>query len=129
MTEKFNERSAMKLKDETGIYTWTASRCLDIEALLELGSIGAGHAATSLSEILQQPIWIDVPKIHTLPPHLIPKFYERHDKPTTAIYMQLSGESECDILLLFEKEEAIFSHIHSQVPKPNHSYVFSEVHI
>ncbi|MCW4015382.1 MAG: chemotaxis protein CheC [Candidatus Bathyarchaeota archaeon] len=79
---------------------------IDLEIFLELGSIGAGNAATSLSEIFQEQISIQVPKIHTLPPHLVPKFYEKHDVPTTAIYMQLTGEADCDILLMFEVKEA-----------------------
>jgi chemotaxis protein CheC len=78
----------------------------DLEIFLELGSIGAGNAATSLSEIFQEQILIEVPKIHTLPPHNVPKFYKKHDNLTTAIYMQLRGEGSCDILLLFEIEEA-----------------------
>jgi chemotaxis protein CheC len=74
--------------------------------LLELGSIGAGHAATALSDILQQQILIDVPKIHKIPPHLIPNFYNRHDVPTIAIYLQLTSKFGCDILLTFELTEA-----------------------
>jgi len=79
---------------------------MDLQILLELGNIGAGHAATSLSEILQQPVSIDVPKIDSLPTHMIPKFYNKHDCPTTALYTQLRGESRCDILLLLEVNEA-----------------------
>ncbi len=79
---------------------------IDLEIFLELGSIGAGNAATSLSEIFQEQISIEVPKIHTVEPHLVPEFYNKHDVQTTAIYMQLRGEAECDILLLFEHEEA-----------------------
>ncbi|MEM2099239.1 MAG: chemotaxis protein CheC [Candidatus Bathyarchaeia archaeon] len=78
---------------------------IDLDILLELGSIGAGHAATSLSELLQEHVAIDVPKIHVLPPHLLPEFYNKHDAPTTAIYMQLA-EADCDILLMFEVDEA-----------------------
>jgi chemotaxis protein CheC len=79
---------------------------MDLDILLELGNIGAGRATTALSEILNERILIEVPKIHTLPPHLVPNFYKKHDTPTTAIYMQLRGEAECDILLMFEVEEA-----------------------
>jgi chemotaxis protein CheC len=79
---------------------------IDLGILLELGSIGAGHAATSLSDILQQPITINVPKIHTIKPHLIPQFYNLHDVPTTAIYLQLKEAFGCDILLMFESTEA-----------------------
>jgi chemotaxis protein CheC len=79
---------------------------IDLGILLELGSIGAGHAATSLSDVLQQPITIDVPKIHAIKSHLIPKFYNQHDVLTTAIYLQLSDKHGCDILLMFESSEA-----------------------
>jgi chemotaxis protein CheC len=87
-------------------YTWTASKCMNLGILLELGSIGVGHAATSLAQILREPIQVDVPKIRTLPVHLVPSFYEKHDSPATGVYIQLIGESECDILLLFDVEEA-----------------------
>lgn len=79
---------------------------IDLGILLELGSIGAGHAATSLSDVLQQPITIDVPKIHNIKPHLIPQFYNLHDTPTTAIYLQLADKYGMDILLMFEQTEA-----------------------
>ena len=78
----------------------------DSGILLELGSIGAGHAATSLSEILQQPISIDVPKMLNIAPHLIPKFYNKHDMPTIAVYLTLRETYSCDILLIFELAEA-----------------------
>jgi chemotaxis protein CheC len=79
---------------------------IDLGILLELGSIGAGHAATSLSDLLQQVITIDVPKIHNIKPHLIPRFYNMHDVTTTAIYLQLAHKYGCDILLMFEYAEA-----------------------
>ncbi len=79
---------------------------IDLGILLELGSIGAGHAATSLSDVLQQPITIEVPKIHTIKPHMIPAFYNRHEELTTAIYLQLNDKFGCDILLMFDVVEA-----------------------
>jgi chemotaxis protein CheC len=79
---------------------------IDIGILLELGSIGAGHAATALSDVLQQPISIEVPRIHTVDLHLIPQFYNLHETPTTAVYLQLNDKYGCDILLMFESIEA-----------------------
>ena len=79
---------------------------LDLGILLELGSIGAGHAATALSEILQQQITIEVPKIRNIQPHLIPQFFDMHDMPIEAVYMQLSEKYGCDLLLAFELSEA-----------------------
>ena len=79
---------------------------LELEIFLELGSIGAGNAATSLSEIFQEQISIEVPKILALPPHKVPGFYGKNGVPSTGIYMQLRGDAECDVLLIFEIEEA-----------------------
>jgi chemotaxis protein CheC len=79
---------------------------IDLGILLELGSIGAGHAATSLSDVLQEPVSISVPRIHTLKPHLLPGFYDLRDRPTTAIYLQLAEKYGMDILLTFEETEA-----------------------
>jgi chemotaxis protein CheC len=95
-TKSMKENASLKVREEE----------IDLGILLELGSIGAGHAATSLSDVLQQPISIDVPRIHNIKAHLIPQFYDSHDVSTTAIYLQLSGTYGCDILLMFEEMEA-----------------------
>ena len=79
---------------------------IDLDFLTELGSIGAGHAATALSDMLQQPISIDLPKIRFMQAHLVPKFYNKHDVPTMAVYLQLTETYGCDILLMIELEEA-----------------------
>lgn len=78
----------------------------DLGILQEVGNIGAGHAATSLSTILQQDVSIDIPRICSLPAHLVGKYYNRADMATTAVLMQLQREYECDILLMFEVNEA-----------------------
>ncbi len=92
-----NVQKALKLPGDQDI---------DLSILLELGSIGAGHAATALSDVLQQPIAIDVPTTNTMKAHLVPKFYNLHDMPAIGIYLQLSETHGCDILLMFELTEA-----------------------
>ncbi len=77
----------------------------DLEIFLELGNIGAGHAATSLSEILQQQVGIDIPRIGTIPPNMLPKFYQSRNMPATAVYIHLMGELECHFLFIFELPE------------------------
>jgi len=83
----------------------TAANKTDLGIFLELGSIGAGHAATSLSEILQQPVTIDIPRIGTIPPNMLPKFYHSHNMPATAVYIHLVGKLECHFLFIFEMPE------------------------
>ena len=77
----------------------------DLGILLELGSIGAGHAATSLSEILKQQITIDIPRISTIPPKVLPKLYHGQNMPATAVYIHLVEELECHFLFIFEMPE------------------------
>ncbi|MBN1244074.1 chemotaxis protein CheC [Candidatus Bathyarchaeota archaeon] len=77
----------------------------DLGIFLELGNIGAGHAATSLSEILQQQVEIDIPRIGTIPSNMLPKFYQSHNMPATAVYIHLMGKLECHFLFIFELPE------------------------
>jgi len=77
----------------------------DLGILLELGSIGAGHAATSLSEILKQQITIEIPRLSTIPRGMLPKFYRGQNMPATAVYIHLVEKVECHFLFIFEMLE------------------------
>lgn len=78
----------------------------DLDILLEIGNMGAGHATTTLSKVLHEPIKIEVPRVHMSPPHLVPRIYEKHDTIVAAIFMKLRGTTDCDIMLIFEEEES-----------------------
>jgi chemotaxis protein CheC len=78
----------------------------DLDILLEIGNMGAGHATTTLSKVLHEPIKIEVPRVHMSPPHLVPRIYGKHDTIIAAIFMQLRGTADCDIMLIFEEEES-----------------------
>ena len=96
----------VNLNFKVEIQETNADETADLGILLELGSIGAGHAATSLSDVLQQQVAIEIPKIHKIPPiTLYEKYKDRENMPTTAVYMKLA-DSECDILLMFDVNEA-----------------------
>ncbi|MCW4015383.1 MAG: chemotaxis protein CheC [Candidatus Bathyarchaeota archaeon] len=102
MTQTINESEYPKRIQDTN----NGENQLDIEILIELGNIGAGKATTALSEVVNEKIQVEVPRLHISPPHLVPKIFEKHDDIMAVIYMQLRGEADCDILLLFEVEEA-----------------------
>jgi chemotaxis protein CheC len=78
----------------------------DLDILLEIGSMGAGHATTTLSAVLHESIEIEVPRVHMLPPHLVPRIYKKHDTIIAAIFMKLRGPADCDLMLIFEEEES-----------------------
>ncbi|XHH07898.1 MAG: chemotaxis protein CheC [Candidatus Bathyarchaeia archaeon] len=92
--------------DSKGIISCQDDDPADLGILQEIGNIGAGHAATSLSTVLQQDVSIDLPRVCSVPTHLVAKYYEKGDAPTTAVLMQLQREYECDILLMFDQIEA-----------------------
>ncbi|MCX8151002.1 MAG: chemotaxis protein CheC [Candidatus Bathyarchaeota archaeon] len=102
--EKNNSVMYLKSEFKPTVYSTLIDE-VDLGILLELGSIGAGHAATALSQVLQQQVTINIPRIHTIPPHELPKHYEKHEEPTTAVYMQIAN-NDCDILLAFDAVEA-----------------------
>lgn len=77
----------------------------DKDILLEIGNIGAGHATTALSQILQEPIAIELPRVHMTVPRLVPDIYGKHDTIVSAIFMQLRGAADCDVMLIFEERE------------------------
>lgn len=76
-----------------------------LNRLVEIGNIGAKHAAKSLSKILKQPVTIDVPRVGMIPPGVLPKFYHGQNAPATAVYMHLIEGVECHFLFIFEMNE------------------------
>ena len=95
-----NERvTTTKILNSSGSFT-------DLDILLEIGSMGAGHATTTLSKVLREPIEIEVPRVHVSPPQLVPRIYGKHDTIVAAIFMQLRGTADCDLMLIFEEEES-----------------------
>ena len=78
----------------------------EVDIPREIGSIGAGNAATALSELTQQKILITFPGIYIVSPEKVPKLLGFHDMPVVVIYKRLQENDDCDILLVFEKEEA-----------------------
>jgi chemotaxis protein CheC len=78
----------------------------DQDILQEIGNIGAGQATIALSTILNEQVNVEVPKLYTTPPHMVPGIYQKHDTVVAAIFMQLRGKADCDIMLIFEAEEA-----------------------
>ena len=104
-----NKKMLQKMEengDPETIHGFTAKKELDLGVLLELGGMGAGRATTALSEMLSERIVVEVPKLHTVPSHLVSKRCGQHDQLTVVIYTQLRGEANCDMLLVLEADEA-----------------------
>lgn len=65
---------------------------MQLDALGESGSIGAGHAATALSQMLGMPVSIDVPDLRVIPVSEVPTVLGGPENLVGAVYSRLLGD-------------------------------------
>jgi chemotaxis protein CheC len=71
------------------------------DALQELGNIGAGNAATALSQMVGRPITMSVPKVILLPIEKVLDNVEDKEALVAGIYLEVFGDIPSKILLTF----------------------------
>lgn len=79
---------------------------LQLDALKEIGTIGAGHAASGLSILLNNVVEIAVPKVQLLALKDIVNSLGSADQSVCAIYLELKGEISGFAMLIFSTENA-----------------------
>lgn len=80
---------------------------LQRDALLEIGSIGAGHAATALSELVDQKVRITVPKLEIVQVHEVPELIGGPEMLVAAVYIRVLGDVRGSMLFLVPRESAL----------------------
>ncbi len=80
---------------------------LQMDALREVSNIGAGHAATALSELTGQKVIINIPMIDVYPLNDIFSKAAGPEDEVVGVQIGLSGPINGRTLLLFTKEEAL----------------------
>jgi len=76
-------------------------KALQLDALREVANIGAGHAATALSQMTGQTIMISVPRINIAPLEDIPNQVGSGEEPVVAVLMKILGDLTGLALLVF----------------------------
>src|SRR2546422_907575 len=74
---------------------------LQIDALREVANIGAGHAATALSQLTNRKIMISVPQINIVRLEEVPDLLGNPQDVVTAVLMHMLGDLTGRTLLLF----------------------------
>jgi len=74
---------------------------LHFDALREVANIGAGHAATALSQMINRTIMISVPEVSVTPIEDVPGIVGNPEKVSAAILMQMMGDLTGRTLLMF----------------------------
>lgn len=80
---------------------------MQLDALREVANIGAGHAATALSQMTEQTIMISVPTINITPLEEVPPHIGQPEEPVAAVLMNMTGDLSGKTLLVFPKPTAI----------------------
>src|SRR6476646_4017436 len=82
-------------------------KVLQIDALREVANIGAGHAATALSQMVGETIMITVPTINIARLEEVPVQMSDPDEPVAAVLMHMMGDLTGRTLLVFPKRSAV----------------------
>ena len=72
-----------------------------LDALREVANIGAGHAATALSQMTDQQIMISVPELNIVPLDQVPNQISAPEEPVAAVLMSMEGDLTGLTLLVF----------------------------
>jgi chemotaxis protein CheC len=78
-----------------------------LDALREVANIGAGHAATALSQMTGQRIMISVPTVNVAPLDEVPNQIAEKEEPVAAVLMRMMGDLTGLTLLVFPKATAL----------------------
>jgi chemotaxis protein CheC len=80
---------------------------LQKDALKEVGNIGAGHAATALSQLLNTKINLSEPRIDVIKFRDLASRVGHENRMVAALHMYIRGEAPGQIVVLFDREQAV----------------------
>lgn len=78
-------------------------RTIQLDALRETANIGAGHAATALSQMTGNTIMIKVPAISVSSMEALPAQFSPDEEPVAAVLMHMLGDLSGRTLLVFPR--------------------------
>lgn len=78
-----------------------------IDMLAEISNIGAGHAATALSQLLNKKILLQVPSVKVIPIAEVPEVVGGPERLVVGLFFRIFGNAKGNILILFPKESAL----------------------
>lgn len=82
-------------------------KALQLDALQEVANIGAGHAATALSQMTGHTIMISVPRLTITRLEDVHNEIESHEEPVAAVLMRMVGDLTGLTMLLFPRKTAL----------------------
>lgn len=80
---------------------------MQLDALREIGNVGAGNAATALSQIINRKIDMTVPQVSILPLDEVPEVVGGPEKMVAGVFLRVFGPAPSSILFLLPRESAL----------------------
>ncbi|MFZ5623018.1 MAG: chemotaxis protein CheC [Gemmatimonadota bacterium] len=81
-------------------------KLLELDALREVANIGAGHAATALSQMTNRTIMISVPEVRMALLEEVPELLGRPDTEVAAVLMHMMGDLTGRTMVLMPLDSA-----------------------
>lgn len=76
-----------------------------VDALREVGNVGAGNAATALSQLIGRKVWLSVPQVQAVPFPRVSAILGGPENEVAALYMKVYGDTRGNILVVFGPED------------------------
>ncbi|MFC4768808.1 chemotaxis protein CheC [Effusibacillus consociatus] len=77
-----------------------------LSVLKEIGNIGAGHAATSLSVLMQREIDMNVPRVHVVSLQEIDEIMGGAEQVVVGVFLRMEGDISGSMFLVLKLESA-----------------------
>ena len=81
---------------------------IQLDALKEIGNVGAGNSATALSQLINRKIDMSVPQIAIMPLGDVPDVVGGPDVMVAGVYLRVFGPAPSSILFLLPRDSAFY---------------------
>jgi len=102
-----------------------------LDLLREIGNIGAGHAATAMSKLLNKPVNMEVPQVRLVPFDQIAEQVGGPEAVVAAIFLRIEGQVSGNMFLLMSVQAAkeLVKSIFPLEPSSSGDLYFSDIEI
>ncbi|QDX94976.1 chemotaxis protein CheC [Brevibacterium sp. JNUCC-42] len=102
-----------------------------LDVLREVGNIGAGHATTALSQLIQKEIDMTVPQVRIISFQEIADFLGGDEVVVIAVFLRVEGDCPGNMFFIIDIPSAknLLQHLLGLVPQEEQEEVFSDMEL
>ncbi|AIG27592.1 chemotaxis protein CheC [Brevibacillus sp. 7WMA2] len=102
-----------------------------LDVLREVGNIGAGHATTALSQLIQKEIDMTVPQVKIISFQEIADFLGGDEVVVIAVFLRVEGDCPGNMFFIIDIPSAknLLQHLLGIVPQEEQEEIFSEMEL